>query len=53
MRSGRLKIIKKVHFRRLPENGYLTFEELIDEPLLTEVRVGYQDLRLLQLDILE
>ncbi len=47
VKTGRLKIIRKVHFRKLPENGYLNFNELIDEPLLTELRTGLFEMRLL------
>jgi hypothetical protein len=47
VKSGRLKIIRKVNFRKLPENGYLVFDELIDEPLITEKRKGLFDMKLL------
>jgi len=53
VKSGRLKVIRKVFFRKLPENGYLLFDELIDEPLLSEIRNGLFEMRLLQLDVLE
>ncbi|CDW90270.1 cyclic nucleotide-binding domain containing protein [Stylonychia lemnae] len=53
VKSGRLKIIKKVNFRIIPENGYLQFDELIEDPIITEIRHGQVENKLLQLDILE
>jgi hypothetical protein len=40
VKTGRLKIIKKVNFRKLPDNGYLMFEELIEDPEIQELRKG-------------
>lgn len=53
VRSGRLKIVKRVNFRKIPESGYLQFEELIDDPLPIELKRSLFEERLLQLDILE
>lgn len=53
VKSGRLRVVRKVFFRKLPDKGYLRFDELIDEPLITEVRNGLFEMRLLQLDVLE
>lgn len=53
MRSGTLKVLKKVNFRKLPDNGYLDFDELISDPIPIEIKKGHVEERLLQLDILE
>jgi hypothetical protein len=47
VKSGRLKIIKKVNFRKIPENGYLQFDELIEDPMTIELRKGQFETKLL------
>ena len=45
--SGRLKVVKQVKFRKLPEHGYLTFEELVDQPMSWELKNKFYEEKVL------
>lgn len=53
VKSGRLKLIRKVYFRKLPDQGFLSCAELMQDPSPLEIQKGQAELKLLQLDILE